>query len=451
MCGDQNETKLVPDGLLRAIVRDALQRLKFPEFAAVATAEGMVATLVDTIDLFENAGGTPDKLVSVRKLGPLAKPFEKLWRAVTETVCACGYHLRGDVLRAAAGKAQPKRVWMDGFLNFSPIEFTFLRGLAKACDLTLTITDTPATDDIRKFALQLGAEDRLLPGHSRRPGAVLISARTLEREADEIARRILDLHARGTAFREIGIALREAGTWVPLLKGTFERFGIPARFYFSSPLRKHPVAIFHGGLISGALGGWDFEAAIETLRAHPRWGKSAEFDRFDFAVREAMPGHGAAELLALCDRDWLRGEIAECLRTEAWKTSPQKPAEWQRRFEALAANLYRPGALDMGRDHAAVESARSHVAAVRAWVAAISSTTAFWNDPDQTISLEEFWRVASAAVESAVLRPIDDRANVVHVMNVYEARQWDVASLFVCGMTDRDFPRQHAQNLLFRR
>ncbi len=46
-------------------------------------------------------------------------------------------------------------------------------------------------------------------------------------------------------------------------------------------------------------------------------------------------------------------------------------------------------------------------------------------------------------------RPSDDRANVVHVMSVWEARQWDVANLFVCGMTDRDFPRQHPQNLLF--
>ena len=57
--------------------------------------------------------------------------------------------------------------------------------------------------------------------------------------------------------------------------------------------------------------------------------------------------------------------------------------------------------------------------------------------------------MASIAVDTAVLHPIDDRANVVHVMSVYEARQWDVASLFVCGMTDRDFPRQHPQNLLF--
>ena len=255
-------------------------------------------------------------------------------------------------------------------------------------------------------------------------------------------------------FRRIAVALREAAIWVPVLKGTFDRFGIPARFYFSSPLRKHPVAIFVGGLISGALDGWDFEAAIETLRAHPRWGRSADFDRFDFKVREAMPGRGASELLALCEPDtpvgqaWLREQIAACLKTEAWKTSLLKPAEWAKRFEALATNLYRPGTLEIPIDHSGLESDRSHVAAVRSWVEAVSSITAFWA-PDEPISLEEFWRVASLAVDTAVFHPIDDRANAVHVMNVYEARQWDVSSLFVCGLTDRDFPRQHSQNLLF--
>src|ERR1700727_1976637 len=46
----------VPDGLLRAIVRDVLRRLPFPEFAGVATTQGMTAVAIDTIELFENAG-----------------------------------------------------------------------------------------------------------------------------------------------------------------------------------------------------------------------------------------------------------------------------------------------------------------------------------------------------------------------------------------------------------
>ncbi len=450
---ENTKKELVPEGLLRAIVRDILRRLRFPEFAEVAATEGMTAIAIDTIDLFENAACTPDKLASVRKLDPHAKAFVRLWHAVSDAVRTTGYLMRTDLMRSAAANTRPARIWLDGFLNFSALEREFVQSLAKVSDLTLTLTDSPAADEIRKFAMQLGApherKDRLLTGAPRKAETTLIEARTLEREADEIARRILVLRDRGTPFREIGVALRDAETYLPLLRCTFERFGIPARFYFASALRKHPVATFLGGLISGALNDWDFEPAIETLRAHPRWGRSAEFDRFDFAVREAMPGHGAEALLALCERDWLRDEIAACLKTEIWKTTPEKPAVWRARFESLATALYRPGTLDTPRDQADVETARSHVAALRSWSAAIASIGAFWRDPGELIPLEEFWRVAAEAVESAVVQPVDHRTNVVHVMSVYEARQWDLASLFVCGMTDRDFPRQHPQNLLF--
>jgi ATP-dependent helicase/DNAse subunit B len=443
------EIRLVPDGLLRAIVRDALRHLHLAEFAEVATTEGMTSTVIDTIGLFENAACTPDRLARVRRLGPRAKAFEKVWRAVDEGVRERGYATRADLIRAAAANQQPARVWMDGFLDFSQLETTLIRALAEPCDLTLTANDSRSSDDIRRLCLQLGARESLLPGSSRRPATTLIEAAAPEREADDIARRIVDLHEQGTPFRQIGVALRDTDTYLPLLRATFDRFGIPARFYFSSPLRRHPAAIFLGGLIEGALTGWDFETTIDALREHPRWGRGATFDRFDFAVRETMPGHGAASLLALCQTDWLREEISTCLQTDLWKNERQTPAVWQWRFERLAANLYRPGTLAAPHDHADIATARSHVAALRAWSESIQAVVPFWRDPDRAIPLEEFWRVAEAAVDGAVLQATDERAEVVHVMNVYEARQWDISALFVCGLADTDFPRRHQRNLLF--
>src|ERR1700678_3641692 len=71
---------LVPDGLLRGIVRDTLRRLPFPEFAGVATTQGMTSVAIDTIELFENAACAPEKLAAVRKLSPHARAFARLWR-----------------------------------------------------------------------------------------------------------------------------------------------------------------------------------------------------------------------------------------------------------------------------------------------------------------------------------------------------------------------------------
>ena len=443
------EPELIPDGLLAAIVRECLERTELPEFADVAGTEGMVATVVETIALFENAGCSPERLAAVRKLHSHGKAFERLWRAVDEYRTSTGYRTRLEIFRGAAANKQPAKIWMDGFLSFSPLEAELVRSLAGSCDLTITVDDSRATDDIRKLALHLGAKDVSLPAKSRKPQTKVVAARSLEREIDEVARHIVELNREGTPFRQIGVAFRDTGGYLPRVRTTFDRFGIPARFYFSSPLRSHPGAVFLGGLISGALTDWDFEATIDTLRAHPKWGRTADFDRFDFAVREAMPGHGADALLALCDSEWLRNEISTCLRASAWKTEGQTPANWCARFERFATALYRPGILDAPRDHDAIAIERTHAAALDSWISAVRSIEAFWPKGDRLIAIEEFWRIAETAIDGAVLRVTDDRADVVHVMEVHEARQWDLQVLFVCGMADRDFPRRPPQNLLF--
>ena len=443
------DLKPVPEGLMRALVRDVLQHLKPAEFSEVAETDGMAATILETIGLFENAGATPEKLASLRRLTPHGKAFESVWRAVAAAVRDRGFAVRTQLVRAAAANTRGLRIWMDGFVNFSPLETELVRALEKSCDLTLTLPDTPAGDEIRRLALQLSAEDRLLSGPPRRPELKAIEANSIEREADEIARRVVGLHERGTAFREIGIAVHDQTSYLPLLRGVFERFGIPARFYFSGALRTHPAALFLGGLMENTLNGWEFGAALDTFRAQPGWGSGTAFDRFDFMVREAMPGRGADELVKLCDDEALTRRITRCVAIAPWAAEAHTPAEWAQRLEQLAETLYRPGLLDVARDRAQLETQRSHVSAVASWIDAVESVTAFWVDPAKPVSLEEFWRAASEAIAAASVQTRDDRRDVVPVMSVYEARQWDVSALLVCGFTDRDFPKKHPRNLLF--
>jgi RecB family exonuclease len=437
----------IPDGLLRAIVRDALRRIKPAEFAEVAASEGMAATILDTIALFENAAWTPGKLAAVRKLNSHSRAFQKVWDAIDSAVAGCGYQTRGGMFRAAIAPPGSPSIWMDGFVNLSPLESEFVTVLAKACDLTITLADTPATHAIRVFAMQLKAQDRLLPGVARRPEIAPVAAPNMEREADEIARRILRFHEQGIPFREIGVALREPDFYKPLLQGTFDRFGIPARFYFSTPLRQHPAATFLSGLIDCVLNGWEFGAALGALQSHPDWGQSSSFDRFDFKVREAMPGKGAAELLALAED--FGQHIGPCFALDAWRDQQVRPREWARRLEEMARSLYRPGLIDPAFDRRALDTARSQSAALSAWVKAVTSAAGFWTDTEKALSLGDFWLIAQEVIEGASFRTPDDRRDVVHVMSAFEARQWDVSALFVCGMTDRDFPRRNPQNLLF--
>jgi ATP-dependent helicase/DNAse subunit B len=438
---------LAPTGLVRALTRDALSRLQLPEFAQVAETPGMADIVIETITRFENAGCTPDRLSKDRKLSPLGKAFHRVWKEVDTAIARRNFATRGQVIHQAAASVPTTKIWIDGFLRFSPLESDFLRAIATTCDVTLTLTDGPVTFDAYRFAMELGARDQLLPGTPRRPQILAVQAPSPEREADEIARRILELHAAGTDFPDIALALRDVEAWLPLLRTTFDHFGIPARAYFSSPVAKHPVAVFLNGLIACALKDWDFADTLTALRAHPAWGHSADFDRFDFKVREAMPNRGAEALLSLCDSDHLRARLADCLKVTAWRHETMPPDLWRRRFQQLAETLYTIRTVAEPDDYAAIETARSHAAGLRAWSAALDTAVHFWSDATP-ISLERFHTVVADALNAGMQIP-DDRRNVVHILSAFEARQWQVKTLFVCGMTARDYPRRAPENLLF--
>jgi ATP-dependent helicase/DNAse subunit B len=258
------EIRLIPAGLMQVIVRDALKRLNLAAFAGVADTDGMVATVIETIALFENADCTPDVLASRKPKGG-AKAFELLWRAVDEAVAAAGYSSRAGLIRAAARNTEPAVVWMDGFLNLSPLESSLVRSLARHCDLTMAITNSRAAEEIHRLCLSLNAREVLLSGNARKPVREIFEARSPEREVDEIARRILDLSVQGVPFRRVAVALRDPSTYLPLVSAAFERFGIPSRSYFSTALQTHPAAVFLNGLVFGALEGWEFETTLQTL------------------------------------------------------------------------------------------------------------------------------------------------------------------------------------------
>jgi ATP-dependent helicase/DNAse subunit B len=438
--------RLAPVALVRALTRDALTRLSLPEFADVASTQGMADVAVETMGRFENAGCAPEKLGRVRGLTAQGRAFQRLWKDVDAAIAARGFMTRAGLFRAAAKSVAPAAVWLDGFLKFSPLEGELLRAMAAQCDLTLTLSDGPETCEAYRFAKELGSKDRLLPAPARHVETIAVAASSPLREADEIARRILALNREGTPFSGIAVALRDVETWLPLLQNAFDRFGVPARWYFSTPAAGHPAAVFLNGLIACAIDGWDFAATLKTLRAHPGWGRSADFDRFDYKVRETMPGRGAEAFLHLCDSEGLRANIADCLKVEAWRGDKLRPRAWQRRFAQMAASLYRIRTVPEPEDYAAVESARSHAAALRAWSGAVETAVEFWQDAP--VSLEEFHRVVRDALDSTGMQIPDDRQNAVHVMSAFEARQWRVQALFVCGMTARDYPRATPPDLL---
>src|SRR5262249_11089652 len=143
----------------------------------------------------------------------------------------------------------PQHIAFDGFFAFSRAELRLLHSLAARCAVTVTLPNWSGDEGAREFLLSLGFAEQKCEQTRRSARTVTFSAPTLERETEEIARRILEHAARGRLFREMSIVLRSRDPYGPALETTLARFGIPARFYFADPVNVHPAVAFLAGIV----------------------------------------------------------------------------------------------------------------------------------------------------------------------------------------------------------
>ncbi len=421
--------------LLYLLVDEVVGRLKRPEFARAAHFPGFGVALARMIEELSAAGCDPPALsefvAETEAPVPLGAAFAAVYREVEIELIARGVGMRATRLRRAAaairrsGTGAVKSVWLEGFYRINAPERDLIDALRRHADVTVA----PPSDEFE------------------RPGVrtELVTAPVIEREADEIARRIREHAEAGREFQEIGVILRNPDIYTPLLAATFERFGIPARFYFSTPLSDHGSVRYLTAAVDAMLGGWDHALVLGAMRMGASgFGVTGAMDWFDFEVRKQLPGRGIealreivtmgaesrASLLRLLDSL----SDLENLRVD----TSHSPKEWATRTRSLAARarLARP---KDGISWSEVAVSRGQAEALRAFEAAMDDAADSF--PGDRVRFDEFWRRAKAVLRLTPLRVADHRRNVVHVMSAYEARQWELPVVFVCGLLERQFPR----------
>jgi len=157
-------------------------------------------------------------------------------------------------------------------------------------------------------------------------------------------------------------------------------------------------------------------------------GATAEGDREDFEIRESLPGRAALHpILGMSDRDRLT------------------PIEWSARLKTLRAQIPPPEVTDQV-DREQLNIWRSTATVLNAFDEVLDNV-ALALDNDR-LTLSKFWPNVEAAVSIEKLRISDSRRNVVNVLDVYEARQWELPIAFVCGLNERHFPQYHREDPL---
>jgi ATP-dependent helicase/DNAse subunit B len=437
----------VPEPSLHLVVERAVAHVGRPEFDRVAKMPGFFSAVARTIGEFASAGCDAARLASALPTAPLGGAFLAVYREVETELARRGLALRGKRLQLAAerisrdGLSGIRTVWLDGFHELPDPELNVIEALSRHVEVTLVFHGmTPRLHT-------MGFHEERLERTRPSPVTAVAIAPGIEREVEEIARRILEQAGAGRPFREMAIIVRAQETYVPILRSTLARFGIPARFYFDEHLAEHGTTRFLTGAVDAVLAGWDYAQTLGVLRLAPRFADSSAMDRFDFKVREQMPDSGLGglkELSAECNADRLAPLLEALGAIEEWRALALSPRDWSRRLRDLRG-LFRPAADRPGAD---AQVLQSQAAALNAFEEALDETALALGAP-HAIALEEFWSAAKAVLRVKPLRIDDQRRNVVHVLSAPEARQWVLPVVFVCGMVEKQFPQFHRQNAFF--
>lgn len=415
-----------PRWLLHILIQEGLERLRLERFARVREFRGLHAELAKLIEEVSEPGECD---------GELSLLFTDVEARLTEL----GFALRNRRLRAAATSLRrgevtlPAEVVFDGFFTLGPAEIEFVMALAATSSLMVTLPEPDAR-------LEKVLEIERLTSTWRAPERVVFSAATPEREAEEIARRVLEQADGGRPLREMGVVLRSREPYQSLLETTLARFGVPARSYFLDTLGSHPAVAYLARVVRAALNGWD-HADLNALLRMPvsGVGATAQGDRLDFALREALPGRGLP-VARLKDQPAVLDQLQ---RRGGWRREKLEPADWAERLRALGGLVARPQFPDE-LDREEVAAWRSTASAVARFGEAVQQAAGPMGSGK--IALEALWERVETALAAEVFASDDRRRNVVHIMDVYEARQWELPVVFVCGLVERVFPQYHGEN-----
>jgi ATP-dependent helicase/DNAse subunit B len=447
----------VSNALLNILVERTVRRLNLPEFQSVTHLAGFHARLTAAMDECASAGCDAHTLREFSQPDGMGRALSQVFEQTNRLLDQKHRGMRSTQLLLAAsriaeaGAAPAEVIWLDGFFSFTDPEIALIHALTKRADVTVTLPSSAVSASTRARLLDIGFDERVLTHQRARPASELFVAPGMEREVDEIARRILEQIEAGRLFREIGIIVRTPDVYVPLLRATLERFGIPARFYFDAVLMEQPAVRYLAGAVDAMLGGWQHEETLVALKLAPGAGISGPMDQFDCEVRKHLPGAGLARLRELAGGadtagQRLRRLLDRLAELETWRTLRLTPAEWCARLAGLRA-LYRPARPRDIVHREKVLEWQTQSGALRALDTA-TADAALSFDASARLSMDEFWPAVKVALRLTPLRLVDQRRDVVHVLSAFEARQWELAVVFLCGMVEGQFPRYQAPDPL---
>src|SRR5579864_2621858 len=182
------------------LVEQAVRRMNLAAFAKVAHLAGFHARLATVIEECSAAGCDAASLKRNLPGTPLGDALVAVFEEVERMLVQRKLGLRAKRLKLAASRIEQagtgpvKTVWLDGFFSLTDPELAVVKAVTQHADVTVTLPAADITRPAREQLLAMGFQEQVLAHERPAPKRELFVAPAIEREADEIARRILDEH-----------------------------------------------------------------------------------------------------------------------------------------------------------------------------------------------------------------------------------------------------------------
>ena len=461
------------------LLQGAIRETRREEFAQIKNSPGLHAAALRTIGEFWAAGSGASTASRFLKT-PQQEAFLEVFREYERRLQQAGFVHPSERFRQAARRIKEgalesmREVFFDGFLNFTAGEHEIVQAVLDSVEnATVTLPDRVAAPrthgqdsggraELGGAADSLGVSGSLVAADPslafgaltrltrlRRPRIrpLVIQASTPLGEVEEIARRIIE---EKRPFHHYGIVLRTPEQYAPPIQSVFERLQIPFRLRLPQPLAHHACARLLSGLLGAASKGFPAEETLDVLkRAASPLGLNRRMDQLDFRVRENLPGRGLAFLKRQAGSSHSLGRLMEQLEFIAgWRNKKVPPREWAERAKSLQESWLAMPLVSDAIPIARVLELRSLADAIPAIAqAADGAAELLEHDGVDRASLTEYLDAFESVLENTMQQTGDQRRNVVNVLSIYEARQWELPVVFVPGLVEGQFPRRYRQNL----
>lgn len=416
-------------------------------FGALSHSPGLLKRVQAAIEELQAANCSPkqaEQLARTPQQRGLAAVYQTYQRFLDAygLVSAAQRRILAAEQAALTGVAGIEQIYFDGFWDYSPVERDLISSLRNRGH-AVVVTATPRA---AKRFYDWPREE--LPGKPRTAAVrTVFAAPAVDQEVEEIARRIL---AANRPWREIGVVTRTPEVYRPAIEAVFSRFGIPFRMRSGRELAAHGASAFVREILAAIGAGLPGAAVLGALRRPAfRLSQDSQFDRWDFELQDRLPGEGMGFLLQGASQA-VRDALEPLSQTTGWTKRRAEPQQWAADIRSLSgALLARPLVED--------RLPAAEMLEFRGWGRAVAGLAQAADDAAELFkfrgraecSFAEFTGAFNRALGTATLLPGDERRDVVNVLPVFEARQWELPMVFVCGMVEGQFPQDPAEDLFF--